>query len=113
MNLEIVGIIIGSVTLLVTGLSSYLSYRLGKQSIKLQKQTKRLNSIEKKYKYALQNLETLYMVEEHFLTDKLDQSSRSYKIELTEWLKEKGLTLDRKSYCESYFKDEKKFLDKE
>lgn len=113
MDIQIINIIIGSATLIVAGLSSYLSYRLGKQSIKLQHQTKRLNSIEKKYKYALQNLETLYMVEEDYLTDKLDQSSRSYKIELTEWLKAKGLTLDRKSYCESYFKEEKKFLDKE
>ena len=103
MNLEIVDIIIGSVTLIGTGLSSILSYRLGGKSIELQKQTRRLNSIEKKYKYALQNLESLYMVEEHFLSEKLDQSAKSYKLELNKWLKEKGFSLDRTSYCESYF----------
>ena len=112
MNLEIVDLIIGSATFIGTGLSGYLSYRLGKKSIELQKQTKRLKSIEKKYKYALQNLETLYMVEEHFLSDRLNQSAQSYKLELNKWLKEKGVSLDRTSYCESYFKNEKKFLDK-
>lgn len=112
MDIQVVDIIIGSATLLVTGLNSFLSYKLGKQGIKLQRQTKRLSSLEKKYKYALQNLETLYMVEEFFLSEKLDQTPRSYKLELNDWLKEKGLILDRNSYCESFFKDEKKFLDK-
>ena len=112
MDIQIVDIFIGSATLLITGLSSFLSYRLGKQGIKLQKQTKRLNSLEKKYKYALQNLETLYMVEEFYLSEKLDKSPRSYKRELNVWLKKEGLVLDRNSYCKSFFKDEKKFLDK-
>ena len=112
MNLEIVDLVIGSATLIGTGLSGYLSYRLGKKSLELQKQTRRLNSIEKKYKYALQNLETLYIVEEDFLAEKLDQSPKSYKLELNKWLNKKGLTLDRKSYCKNYFQQEKKFLDK-
>jgi hypothetical protein len=112
MDIQLIDIIIGSTTLLVTVLSSYLSYRLGKQSIKLQHQTQRLNSLEKKYGIAIDNLNSLYAIEKEYFTKALSKSHKQIQNDIRVWLKQNNTTLIRDNYNESFFQKEKIFLNK-
>ncbi|MDB4175581.1 hypothetical protein N9766_04405 [Flavobacteriaceae bacterium] len=112
MNLEIVDIIIGSVTLMIAGLSVLLTYRLGIKTIQLNKETRRINSLERKYAIAINNLETLYEIEKNYLPKELNQSHKQLQSDIRGWIKNNNLTLVRDNYNESFFQKERIFLNK-
>ncbi len=86
--------IVSSLTLLVTLISAFFSYRL-------QKQTKKIDALKKNYCIVLENLGACYKIEEH-LASKLNITHRQLQSELKPWLEKEGIALNRDYYSPSF-----------
>lgn len=101
-TVNILTLVASSLTLVVSVITSILTYRL-------EKQKKRIESLEKNYGIALDNLEACYEIE-GYLAERLNLSRAQLQLELNGWMKGKDIKLERDHYCPSFFRKKRTYL---